>query len=100
MKKLIVLFLCVFSFACDSGGEVTLGGTADVNVQDNFTECQVRQNGTTLFVRQNGGLDQYSFAFDPSIVYEDAWVTLTIADALRITPLTVVEQGIIDGTTP
>jgi len=97
----MLVVVAVFLTAClDGNGDVQLSGAADINVQDNFTECQIRQNGTTLFVRQNGGLNPYNFAFDPSIVYEDVWTELTVANALRITPLTLVEQNIIDGVTP
>jgi hypothetical protein len=81
----------------DTDSKVTLGGSADVNLQDNFTECLVRQNGTSLVVQQTGR-DPYIFIFDPAVIYPDSFETLTASDALRITPLTVDEQAIIAGT--
>ena len=96
--KYLIAVCCLILAACDNGGQtdLTLGGAADINVNDRVTECQIRQNGTSLIVRQTG-LDSYTFIFDPSIVYADQYVTLTEADALRITPLSPDEQLIIDG---
>jgi hypothetical protein len=96
MKYFIVVCAFMLAACTDGSSDVTLGGSADLNVRDNLTECYVRQNGTSLVVHQNG-LDRYTFIFDSSIVYPDEYLTLTEADALRITPLTVVEQSIIDG---
>lgn len=96
-----VLFVFIAALAgCgelgDSNSTVTLDGAADLNLQDTFTECLVRQNGTSLIVQQTGG-DPYIFIFDSAVIYPDTFEALTISDALRITPLTPTEQDIING---
>jgi hypothetical protein len=88
----------IFLYGCgDTSGTQTLTGEADINVNDNFAECQIRQNASSLIVKQTGS-DAFVFIFDPSITYADEFVTLNTADALRISPLTADEQAIIDGT--
>ncbi len=103
MKDILVLVfigvvLSIVLVGCEPSTEsdVTLDGAADLNVTENFTECQVRQNVNSLIVKQDGQ-DEYIFIFDPSVTYPDEYLTLTEADALRVTPLTQEEQDIIDG---
>lgn len=98
MKYFLIAALAAFLVtACnDPDGTVTVQGEADLNVQDNFTECQVRQNVNSLIVKQSG-LDEHIFIFDPSVVYPDEYINLTEASALRVTPLTVEEQAIVNG---
>ena len=100
MKEIIlgILLLTLVGCAEDSvtDGTVTIAGSADLNLNENITECMVRQNGTSYFVQQTG-FDPYTFVFDASVLYEDEFISMTIADVLRVSPLTQTEQDIIDG---
>jgi hypothetical protein len=90
----------IFLYGCgdtDTSGTQTLEGSADVNLNNNFAECQIRQNVNSLIVKQTGA-DEYIFIFDPLVGYADEFVDLATADALRISPLSVDEQAIIDGS--
>ncbi len=82
----------------DGNSTVQVSGAADLNVRDNFTQCQIRQNGTTIFVRQDGGLDPFAMALDAGVIYNDVWLDLTVVNADRVTPLTQLEIDIINGT--
>lgn len=99
MKTLIIAVLSLTLIACGELGdsEVKVSGGADIGIEENFTECEVRQNASSLIVRQNGN-DDFVFIFDPAVTYPDEYQNLTIADTLRVTPYTADEQAIIDGT--
>ena len=98
MKALLIGLLVLGLAACGQTSEVNhrVTGSADLNIKDNLTQCMVRQNGTSLFVMQDG-LDPYTFVFDASVTYPDQWITLTIADTMRVTPLTPAEDAILKG---
>jgi len=97
MKKILITALLLTLTACQQDSNLNVTGGADLTVKDNLTECRIRQNGTTIFVQQDGGLDPYTIALDPSVVYLNKWVNLTDADADRINPLTQTEKDIIAG---
>lgn len=94
--------------ACGETVDHTVAGNAafDVNVQDNFAQCQVTTRldtvtgFTTLFVRRNGGIQDATndvFLYNPAVDYSalagTTWVSLPTVQALN-TPLTP-EQTLI-----
>ena len=100
MRYLLIAVLFTLASCESTDSDVQLSGEADLNVQDNFTECQIRQEGAFYFVRQNGGLDPYEMSIDLTITYTPGWIDLTLADAERVAPLTQLEIDILNGTIP
>jgi len=97
MKNFAIIFVLSVLVGCGDSvtdGTVTLQGDADLNLQDNLTECQIRQVGSNYLVQQVG-LEPYSMAIDMSVTYPDKWMNLPEADGYRVAPLTQPEIDLL-----
>lgn len=97
MKYLYALTFLFLIGCADTDGTVKVSGDAGLNLQDNLTECSIRQEGGFYFIEKDG-LDPITISIDFAIIYPiGEYVTLTQADLLRVSPLTQIELDIIDG---
>ena len=100
MSKILLIIASVMVMAgCGSDVSHTIGGTVDTNVNINDNQCQVAMdsNGTFyVFNRSSILSENIGFAMDPTAVYGDIPVPLTLADTYRVVPYTQIELDFIN----
>ncbi len=100
MRAFLTIAIAILLTACSGEDvDVGVGGELDVNFNENISECQILQYGSTLYVQRlaPGRVYVNRMGLDATIVYPFEWTAIKDADLLRENPYTDEELDVITG---